>query len=677
MASRIARRLLFLALIVAAVSAGFLVAMPGKAEAQQTNLEVTYNWANGKFDFTWVDDSNYSGTVGTLERRCQADAAPSAGHWIYYGTSPDPVSTGTATRISSNCNARSVLNKTLNLQPGTTYYFDLRTRNQFRRTSDTPQQWQDDWNDLDTEVTLTIPNVSAIRVAISAASYSPSSNTISVSWTAPTGIPPETDWWLLGTRDNDVQDTDHTDSASRPIAVLLAEDSPNARSATIALRELATTITVPPSGESTTYLWLVASLDSSNPPDEDDYSNGTTAGFSVSYALDWSLQDCDDSYFQALGNLSGYSHDITGGDLAAPICRVHYEDSSGTTVVGAETFRFRLSDTRDVTLTLTVPSAFPRTTEGRYKVRIRSQGSNGTIVASEETGQANQLEIELDAFIASSGFDYFLEVMRQGYGGGYDWSMNLAYGFIQPPTPTPEPTATPRAQPNLDFRLYPNPGSQSYAQGEVYRFSFEGDAARLPVQVRVGNSSALALGGSGSVSCSGNPASDDVLTLRSLSSPVHMRTCEGNANSSIEVLGGNDEQLAIYMVFIAGTAAAAAVPEPVPLDWGEDVSGRDLIGLTIVIASVCQGVGSGCDAPLIKNAFVFIVAVGAACIPLLGGRRRDSSLTTGVAIGLFIVVLMLGWLVAGFPLWILGVVILVVFALGALSFVRKMGEVKA
>ena len=661
-------RFLVLALLVAAASGGLLVAVPGKAEAQQTGLTVSYNWANGRFDFSWVDDSNYSGTVGTLTRRCQVDESPSAGHWIYYGTAPDPVNTGTGSRISSNCNIRSVVNRSLNVQAGTTYYFDLRTRNQFRSTSN--PEWQDDWNDLDTEVTFTVPGLPGGRVAIDSAFYSSATNSISVFWSAPAGfsVPSGTDWWLLGTRDNDVEDTDRTDSLRRPLAVLLAEDSPNTRSATISLSDLATTITVPPSGESTTYLWLVASVDSTNPPDEDDYLNGTSPGFSPSYALDWGLQDCDDSYFQDLGDLSGYSHDITGGDLAAPECRVHYEDSNGTTVVGAETFRFRLPDTRDVTVTLTVPSAFAGTAEGRYKVRIRSQGIGGTIVATEETVQANQLEIELDAFTASSGFDYFLEVMRKGTGGGYDWSMNLAYGFIQPRTPTPAPTPTPRIQPNLDFRLHPNPSGIGYTADETYSFESEGPSHIYPLTVRSANPAALELSIRSSVVC--DTTSPDSVRVGT-GDALYVRACTPGRNTTLQIIAQGGDLVGEYPVYVRGGPVPTPGTAVISQGIGQDVSKRDLIGLSIVVGVVCGGFGVGCDVDLITNLIVTVVAVGVMAFLLQRSRGAATSMGIGVAAAFAVVALMLGHLWVGFPLWLVGIVLIAILAVGGVAWVVK------
>ena len=624
------RRLLVLLLAFLLVGLALSV-RPSEVSASPSNVQlITSNFTvwNNSVQITFDDSTDYTaGLIG-----CGGSYQVQGTRYTY---TPGVFAT-TGARLSSDCNTRDITTTALSFGSGGSQRIGIKIA--FHGWS---------YSRLRT-VSLTTPAVYSnsptfpTRPRITSSSVSGS--IVSVNWDSPAHTGADLDWWILAS------------TSSSPSTIfgsqMVAENSPSTRTGTFDLSSYDLTFGEP------IYLWVAVTSGS-------PYSS--QAGYlywSYAYTADIdTLEECTEEDVLDLGYLTGYDHSIQESFLNAP-CEVGGKTS--------QAFKLRLASARDIDSTFT-PATDYGAGAGSYEVAIRRNAVDGVLLASG-SGEGS---FETDTFNIASNLAYYVTVSRSGVIGRDDWVLSLAYGFIEPPTPTPAPTVTPRAQPNVDFRLSPNPGGQPYAQGEVYRFSFEGDAARLPVEIRAGNSSALALSGSASFSCSGNPESDDVLTLRSLSDDVHMRICEGNANSSIEVLGDNDELLAVYTIFIAGGVAPTPGSQPVPLEWGEDVSGRDLIGLTIVIASVCRGVGSGCDAPLIKNAFVFIVAVAVASIPLLGGRRRDSALTSGVALGLFIFVMMLGWLVAGFPLWILAVVILVVFALGALSFVRKMGEMRA
>ena len=547
----------------------------------------------------------------------------------------------------------------------------MRTNYQYKASNS--DEWQERWGSYSPVVEVTIP-----RVEVTSASYNRSTEEIEIDWSLPVdSVGGTTDWWYFITRGTSAI---YTSQGYALVNGLVVADSPDTRSVNVPLpgiddEALRRTIPGP------LYVFIVTGTElteDGTAPYYGSYGSGRAGAFSRPFEVDWGLSTCTDRDVTTLGNLTGYGRDFTG-DLARPACTVMYEDtlpSRGTpTTVGAEIFRFDVSETRSASFTLTPSTPFASNWAGpygNYKVRVRSVGIDGTVVGSAETSLGNQTELVLDTVTISSGFQYVVEVMRKGILGGYDWSLNVAYGHIEPATPTPAPTPTPRALVNQDFRLHPNPSLLTYEEGQVYPFDLEGDSSRLPVVVRTGNPAALTVGASSSVDC--NPANGQH-SFRSLSATVYLRTCAGSTNSSLELLSGGDK-LAEYMVFVLGGPIEAAQSETVPQPYSEDVSGRDLIGLTLIVAQVCGGAGVSCDAKLVKDLVVAAVAAIAAATLLNGARRRASTLMQGIALGVFILVLMLGWRVAGFPLWISLTMMLFVFALAALAAWTKASTVR-
>ena len=576
MASRIAslvnKRLVLLLAVLVGIA---FAALPSLVSAAPSNVQLSTSgftvW-NNRVSVSWTDGSTYD-----CDGRYDGN--------YDYPNEPYDLRTYTGgtfvggARVSSGCTTRSATTSGANLGSGGNVRVGVYIRyDSSGRVRTTPSAYSN------YRTVPTRPNITSASV---------SGTTLTVNWDAPTHTGSDLDWWIIASTSSSVSD--------QFVIEQVATDWPGARTGSLDLSSHNLTFGEP------IHVWVAVS----NAAPITGQAHHLY--WSTSYEVDTdTLEACTEGDVEDLGYLTGYDHSLQGSFIDAP-CEIDGKTSHA--------YKFRLGSQRDVDATFT-PGIDFASGQGVYEVTFHTGALDGTVLKEgngEETFDITTIQIAPAA-------DYYVTISRSGLVGGDAWTLALSYGFIAPPTPTTAPTPTPRAQLNVDFRLYPDPGGLAYEFGQIYPFTFQGDPARLPVQVRAGNSSALALSASSSFNCSSNASSDDTLSVRSSSTTIYLRTCASNANSTLELLGRGDEQLAVYSVFIAGDVGPTPGPQPIPQGWGHDVSGRDLLGLTIVIASVCRGVGSGCDAPLIKNAIVFIVAVALASIPQLGRRRRESAL---------------------------------------------------
>ena len=363
---------------------------------------------------------------------------------------------------------------------------------------------------------------------------------------------------------------------------------------------------------------------------------------------------CQDSDAQPQGTLSGYNTDLSG-ELSRTDCVF---DSYSSDV-----YSFTLRESRDVSFTFT-----PHDRGARFRFSIYRGGISSTALGSA-TGSP---PIEIGDENITANTVHYVVVGRSGTGGGFSYSLQLQYGFIQPPTPTPAPTPTPRIQPNLDFRLHPDPSGFAYEVDSTYTFETEGPAHVYPVTVRSANASALELSLSSPVTC--RDVSPDQVRPNQRS-VVYVKACEGGKNSTLEVVSESGDFLAEYSVYVRGGPIPTPVPATVPQGLEADVSKRDQLGVGILVSGVCGGFGVGCDIDLITNLLVTAAAVGVMAFLLRRSRGAATSMSIGVATAFGLVVLMLGHLWVGFPLWIVVMVLIPILALGGIAGWMKMRQV--
>ena len=597
---------------------------------------------------TWTDSVNYNGGSYTCRPTGSGWNSTSGfdGARVYYSTSSDAMG-GSSNHLGSDqssCTDTFVSDDDWNFaDAGGTYYFKLRT--QYRKWDQAEGRYDylyGSWSNVTSR--SIIP-----RVQVTSATVNEDRTQINVSWTAWSGYASGVDW-------NYVVDFDR--NLSSPYATgRLGTDSPNLRSGTITLSENITPGT-------NFYVWVL--------------TNGAadrSRSHSRAYETATTQQTyCDNSNLEDLGSLQGYGHDVSG-QISATDCIVDYEDeepeqnNSENDDVVADVFQFRLSETRQATFTLTVITPFATTSDGKYKIRVRSVGLSGDVVGSAQTDSDDDNEIVLGALTIASGFDYIIEVMRTGTGGGYDWSLSLSYGHISPPTPTPAPTPTPRIQPNQDFRLHPNPGGIAYTVDTVYQFEFEGISHVFPVTARSSNPAALELAVSPDVTC--DTAAADEVQADSQSIVLYVKACTAGRNTTLSLVGSGGDFLAEYSIFVRGEAVPEPEPATIPQGLGADVTKRDELGLGIVLGVVCGGFGVGCDTDLITNILVTVGAVMVMGLLLKRSRGGATSMSVGVAAAFGVAVLMLGYLWVGFDLWLVVIVLLPILAVGGIAAVNK------
>ena len=297
-------------------------------------------------------------------------------------------------------------------------------------------------------------------------------------------------------------------------------------------------------------------------------------------------------------------------------------------------------------------------------------GSLGGDVIGEANGDG---ALTLSSLALGSGITYVIEVIRYGAGGGYEWSLSLSYGFIQAPTPTPYPTPTPRVQPNLDFRLHPNPGGIAYTAGTVYSLEPEGGAGFFPVTVRSANPAALELSLISTITC--DVTADDEVEVDGQGDALYVKACTAGHNTTLTVISGGGDLLAQYSVYVRGGPVPTPVPAAVSQGVGADVSKRDELGFGIILGVVCGGFGVGCDTDLITILVVIVGAVIVMAFLLRRSRGAATSMSVGVAATFALLVLMLGYLWLGFPLWLVVLVLIPVLAVGGIAAVVRFRQV--
>ena len=623
------RRLLLLAPLLVALA---LSIRPGGAEADLAgSFTITsYNFLSNRLVFTY-------------STMAQHHANPCVGNEVYISTS---TSTSTGISIGGSCTNTSDISRSitaLNLGSGGSQTLYLRMGS------------GGGVNHLKSD-TYTFP----AKVSISSFSYNESTGIISATWTSPTISDSAADWHYV------VTSSDGSEVASHGT---LATDSPDTRSATTSPIEVPQSISV---GQN---LQFHVFADIGTYSGAADYQ----AVLDRKHYLSWStaepftpttLPQCSATDVVDLGSLDGFEFSLNG-DLLNATCVVDAgvpasQGFGDTSSVGALIYSFQLAQSRTVTLTFTPVTPFAQATDGRYRVRVRRAGINGDVIG-EDAGESN---IEMEDLAIGALITYVVELMRYGSRGGQEWSLSISYGFIDPPTPTPLPTPTPRVQPNQDFRLHPNPSGLTYEVDTEYAFEFEGGSFLFPVSVRSDNPAALELSLASTIAC--DVTIPDELTVTDPAQVLHIRTCTAGKNTSLSVVSeGGGDLLADYNIYVRGGPVPTPMPAaPVP-GAGAHVSKRDVLGLGILIAIPCGGLGIGCDIDLITNLLVTAVAVGVMAFLLKRSRGAATSMSVGVATVFAISVLMLGHLWLGFPLWIVGVALTSILAMGGLAMVVK------
>ena len=425
-------------------------------------------------------------------------------------------------------------------------------------------------------------------------------------------------------------------------------------------------------------LWVIGLASETDEPRQ---SHVGRHGYSAKYEFTVPADaDCTTADAIDAGTLGGSSHDVTG-NFDTGRCALDPDDTGRPFGDPDKTeglvYSFTISSARSTNITFNPTTSFEDTDPtGQYRVRVRSGSLDGTELGVE-TGSGAMTIGPLDI---GAGTNYYVEVMRFGYGGGKEFSLGFTYPYIERPTPTPIPTQTPRPQPNVDFRLEPNPNQQDYAAGRTYSFGFLGRESKFPIRVRVGNSAALAVGGSSGLACNSNPSADDEVELDSINATLYVRTCADSTgkNSQLDVMTTTDfELLAQYSIYVAPSILPTPVPVGAPGSWEEDRTQRDGFGIAIIVQAVCGGFGVGCDDQLIKNGLWFMVASFGACVPVLGLRGPASPLGMALGVVVFILTLMVGTITSGFPVWLTGLSMLALFLLAGMGVYTKMSKIRA
>ena len=625
-------RALWLAIVLAFLGAGAVLGMPRPAEASVTAFDITgYDFYTGRLSYTYSTSWDNC-PIGTYRRYLYIQNEAQVGSFVD-GNEYRRTGAYLYAGSGNGCPARDGATAT------THYYNGSGSRTVWAHQGRTGTSNYSD--------TYSFPT----RVSIDA-STSVSGDTLTVNWSS-ISVSSNADWHYLITSERD---------GTVLQSGMLAENSPATRSASILLN-----LPEPGDDETATGVYRVLVFVSISDPSSVSYPGGGFLAPSYSNFFTFSynqLAACGDGDISDWGYVDGYSHDVSG-NLRDATCSVHasvwgHGDVSATP---ANIYSFRLISQRDVSLTLTPVTEFAGSTGG-YKIRVRNSTPDGTIIG-EGTGTDS---IELTDLSIGAGIRYVVEVMRYGTGGGQEWTLTLFYGYITPPTATPAPTPTPRIQPNLDFRLYPNPAGIGYTADETYSFESEGPPNVYPLTVRSANPAALELSVSSSIVC--NITAPDSVRVDD-SDTLHVRACTAGRNTTLQVISDGGDLVGEYPVYVRGgpvpTPAAAVIGQGI----GQDVSKRDLIGITIVVGVVCGGFGVGCDVDLVTNLIVTAVAVGVMAFLLRKSRGAATSMGIGVAATFAVVVLMLGHLWVGFPLWVVGIVLTTILAVGGTAFVVK------
>ena len=449
-------------------------------------------------------------------------------------------------------------------------------------------------------------------------------NTLNLTWPAQSNLPNTTDWYYYLRRGSA---TGTTVSSGK-----FADDSPNLTTAAIALAKKLT------AGEK----YYVRILPYSNTP-------WNSQGFKeVTNSAGTACQTSDLTTINTTGFAVSFQ-----GTIADDACQF-----GGT---AANVYKLRLTNKNDVTFTFAGTTAFGP--DGNYQVQVRNGGLTGNVVYSG-TGR-DTIRLKNKEILGS--VDYVVIISRTGEGGGYGWSMSLQYGYIDPPTPTPP------IQPGQDCGLTPNPAGVGFTVGQTYEFTVFGCLGRYPMTVKSANVSAAELSATSPVTCSNADPDSAILTAPGAS--LYIRACEAGKNSDITLFTEDGLPGVPYNIYIGGGAVPTPVPPPAPGGTpGGGGNGRDLIGLSIVVGLVCDGVGVGCNYPLIRNVLVTALAVGAAVFVMGGLRGRAGYIAVGLGTAVALAVMFLGHLLVAYDVWIIAVVLAVVLGAGGLmGYARSRG----
>ena len=622
---------------------------PREAEAapprDPSNFRVTaYNAATNQIRFTWADTENYPNN-DTCDRN---NSRYSNTGWFVGNT-----------KIASGESSRTGSTTAIAVDGRETFTLRYRWRDEYytglEQDDDPPEGCRYQYSDYSSSTSYTFP----AKTTITSATYDRSTGELSLAWTGTDHA-----YWDyaidLGSRHGMNDDTNITGD-------LASGDSARAGTATVDFY-----------AGNTYSVWVVGlAAQADDPVASHSTRIGYSAGFEIAVPAD---TDCTESDAIDAGILGGSSHDVTG-NFDVGRCALDPDDTDNQYGDPDKTeglvYSFTISSARTTSITFNPTTSFEDTNPtGQYRVRVRSGSLEGTELGVQ-TGSGAMTIGPLDI---GAGTTYYIEVMRFGFGGGKEFSLGFTYPYIERPTPTPIPTQTPRPQPNVDFRLEPNPNQLDYAEGRTYSFGFLGRASKFPIRVRAGNSEALAVGRSSGLSCSSNPSADDEVELNSANATLYVRTCADSAgkNSTLAVMTTTDfELLAEYSIYVAPSILPTPAPVSAPGSWEEDREPRDGFGISIMVRAVCGGFGVGCDDQLVKNGVWFLVATFGACVPVLGLRGPASPLGMALGVVVFILTLMVGTITSGFPVWLTGLCILVLFLLAGMGVYTKMRKVRA
>ena len=114
---------------------------------------------------------------------------------------------------------------------------------------------------------------------------------------------------------------------------------------------------------------------------------------------------------------------------------------------------------------------------------------------------------------------------------------------------------------------------------------------------------------------------------------------------------------------------------PAPTGASDDVSERDVVGLTILVAALCEAIGTSCDAGLVKNTVALVGSALLGILPTLAAGGRVS--TPGIALGLVIFSfgIMLGYLLVGLPLWMPALAVVALVIAAGMGLLMRFGRV--
>ena len=382
------------------------------------------------------------------------------------------------------------------------------------------------------------------------------------------------------------------------------------------------------------------------------------------------------------GRLENSSGDFNGNFLnSSTSCLVESDNEPSTTdkypgddaKSPANIFSFQMASGRAVNITINPNTSMLTGLAGQYGVRVRTGGLDGPVVRRADDSYYQAFTI---ANVHLSGnINYYMEVFRYGVGGGGEFSVNLSYNYIQSPTPTVLPTATPAPVPNLDTRIDPEPNSRRYEDQKVYQFTVAGNSDFFPVTVRAGNAAAVKLSTTAStLNCA---LTSSELTNVAERTRFYAHICKGGTNSTLRVLRtSSNTETALYAMVITGRifTVGGGTPTPGPPSNPKAAYGfgqrPDAVGITIFTREVCGAAGMSCNVNMIKDAFGLVGAAAVFLIVVVAGKGQ-STFSYGLGFGLATVALMLGYLLIGLPLWYALTAILIITAATSLGVVVK------